>query len=394
MTTAEALKAVSDLRNSPHLRPPSPIPFKERRRRCLEALRDENVALNNREWAEKRIILTSTPQVVFLQINAVCNADCVFCSKGYDYPIFDIDEYFGKYGTSVLPVLRRARELILTGSGEFLGLPKASRILEHFNRQLPHVDKYVATNASHLKPELLDLIVAGESRYTLQLSLHAADRETFEKMMRYKAYDRVMGNIRSLMEKRDPAKTRVYCMFVMTTLNAESLPDFIRFARDLGADRVIAGYFYIYEAQQKYLSLYFKQDLANRVIAEARKVADELKMDVSLPHPFGLKEEGAPRAGSCIEPWHQIMFNPDGGVLPCDVYGGFRETLNEKTFQEIWNGPSYRSIRRALKTGGGCLTTCPRHNPIGVNDWRAHVIHRHKDDKQIVKEYHEALKKP
>lgn len=68
--------------------------------------------------------------------------------------------------------------------------------------------------------------------------------------------------------------------------------------------------------------------------------------------------------------------------------------MNEKTFQEIWNGPSYRSIRRALKTGGGCLTTCPRHNPIGVNDWRAHVIHRHKDDKQIVKEYHEALKKP
>lgn len=368
---------------------------RELRQRRLEGLQQANIDLNNREWQEKRLILSSTPQVVFLQINAICNADCIFCSKGYDYPIFRLDEYLDRFGAEVTPVLQGARQIILTGSGEFLGLVDAPKILRYFNEEFPHVEKYIATNASHLKPEICELIASGGSRYTLQLSLHASDRETHKLMMRYNAYDRVLENIRRLMElKKGSGNPAVCFMFVMTTLNAEKLPDFIRFAKEVGADRVIAGYFYVYEAQQKYLSLYFKQELANRMVDEARRVAEELGISVQLPHKFGRKETDCKRPDSCIEPWCQVMINPDGRILPCDVYGTFNESLTEKGFMEIWNGPAYRQIRKALRTGGGCLTTCPRHNPVGINDWRAHVIHRPKEPQQIVKEYNEALRKP
>ncbi|MDE1976054.1 MAG: radical SAM protein [Elusimicrobia bacterium] len=369
--------------------------FSARRLRFLEQRQRENVALNNREWEEKKTILSSTPQRIFLQINAVCNADCVFCSKGYDYPLFRIDEYREKYGKQVTPVLQKAREVILTGSGEFLGLPDAPKIIRYFNEEFPHVEKYVATNASHLKPEIVELIADSGSRYTLQLSLHGSDEATHKQMMRYNAYPRVMENIRRLMEARGRSgNLSVSFMFVMTTLNVENLPDFVRFAKEMGAERVLAGYFYIYESQQKYLSLYFKQDLANRIIDEARRVAEEVGIEVRLPHKFGQPPETAAKPTSCIEPWHQVMINPDGAILPCDVYGGFNENLNQKSFAEIWNGPAYRAIRTALRNGGGCLTTCPRHNPIGINDWRAHVIHRPKEDRQIAKEYREALRKP
>jgi len=369
--------------------------FATLRRRLLEQRQRENIALNNKEWEEKKTILSSTPQRIFLQINAVCNADCIFCSKGYDYPLFRIDEYREKYGRQITPVLQKAREVILTGSGEFMGLPDAPKIIRYFNEAFPHVEKYVATNASHLKPEIVDLIAGSGSRYTLQLSLHGSDEETHKLMMRYNAYPRVMENVRRLMEARGRGgNLSVSFMFVMTTLNVENLPDFIRFAKDMGAERVLAGYFYIYEAQQKYLSLYFKQDLANRIIDEARRVAEEVGIEVRLPHKFGQLPESAAKPTSCIEPWHQVMVNPDGAVLPCDVYGGFSENLNDKSFMEIWNGPAYRAIRSALRHGGGCLTTCPRHNPIGINDWRAHVIHRPKEDRQIAKEYREALRKP
>jgi MoaA/NifB/PqqE/SkfB family radical SAM enzyme len=370
--------------------------YVEARRKGLEQLQRANIELNLREFDEKRIILASTPQTVFVQINAVCNADCVFCSKGYDYPLFKIEDYLEKYGKSVTPVLQRAQRVILTGSGEFLGLPDAAKILRYFNGEFPHVEKYIATNASHLTREVCELIAASGSKYTLQLSLHASDKETFKQMMRYSLFDKVQDNIRCLMElKRKHGNPTVNFMFVMTTLNAEKLPDFVRYAKEMGADRAMAGYFYIYESQQKYLSLYFKQDLANRAIDEARKVADEIGMDVGLPPKFGLKETADyKKPSSCSEPWHQVMFNPDGGVLPCDVYGAFHESLREKSFQDIWNGPTYRSIRRALKVGAGCLTTCPRHNPIGLNDWRSHVIHRPKEAAQIVKEHNEALRKP
>jgi len=363
---------------------------------ALRGLQRENLELNEREWNERRTILSSTPRNVFVQINAVCNADCNFCSKGYDYPLFRLDDYLAKYGEQMTPVLRRAQQVILTGSGEFLGLPDAERILQYFNREFPHVQKYIATNASHLTPKVCELIAGSESRYTLQLSLHASDAESHKQMMRFNGWEKVLKNIRYLGElrKKNGGNPSLYFMFVMTTLNIEKLPEFVRFAKEMGADRVMAGYFNIYESQQKYLSLFFRQDLANRYIQEARDVAKEIGIDVQLPHKFGQEVTAYEKPNCCHEPWYQMMFNVDGQVLPCDVYGNFNESLSEKTFPEIWNGPHYRSIRKALRDNTGCLQTCPRHNPVGINDWRSHVIHRHKDPKQIVKEYNEALRKP
>ncbi|OGR47288.1 MAG: hypothetical protein A2X40_01635 [Elusimicrobia bacterium GWC2_65_9] len=354
-----------------------------------------NLALNVREHDEKRIVLSSTPRRVFLQINAACNADCVFCSKGYDYPTFSFDDYLKAVGPRLNRVLSQAEELILTGSGEFLGLPDAERILAYFNREFPHVDKYIATNASHARPRVWELITGGESRYTLQLSLHSADPESHKAMMRYGAWEQVQRNIRFLAERRKVmGNPRLKAMFVMTTLNAELLPEFVRWAAGVGVDEVIAGYFYIYESQQKYLSLYFKQGLANRVIDEARKTADELGVTLRLPPKFGGSPPGWVKPSSCPEPWHQIMINADGRVLPCDVYGDFDESLAGRSFDEVWNGPGYRAVRCSLRAGAGCLETCPRQNAAAVNDWSAHVIHRRKDPAQIVKERHEALRKP
>ncbi|MBI3552378.1 MAG: radical SAM protein [Elusimicrobia bacterium] len=358
-------------------------------------LQQRNTDLNNQEYLQRKTVLASTPQRIFMQINAICNADCVFCSKGYDYPTFSLDDYLKMSGAEMTPIIASARELVLTGSGEFLGLPDAERILTYFNENFRHVDKYIATNASHSRPRIWELLAAPESRYTLQLSLHSTDKESHELMMRYGSYDQVMRNLDYLLEaRRKTGSPKINLMFIMTTLNAEKLPEFIRWGAKLGVDKIIAGYFYIYESQQKYLSLYFKQELANRVIDEAREAAAEAKCEVVLPPKFGDSPSAYVRPECCPEPWHQIMINADGRVLPCDVYGNFNEDLTNKSFTEIWNGPAYQEIRRLLAKNEGCIKTCPRQNVAAINDWRAHVISRHKDDKQIVKEYHEALRKP
>lgn len=368
------------------------------RRKILLSRQNENTDLNSKEHEERRLILSSGPQRVFLQINAPCNADCVFCSKGYDYPVFRLADYLKTFGRQLTPVLARSREMILSGSGEFLALPDSESILEYFNSRFPHVDKYISTNASHCRPRLWELIAASESKYTLQLSLHSTDKESHRLMMRYDSYDQTMENIRYIAgQRKKTGNPRIYIMFIMTTLNIEKLPDFIRFGAELDADRVMASYFYIYEAQQKYLSLYFKQDLANRMLDEARRVAEELKIDVELPQKFGQHPHPTPCKADvgCPEPWSQIMVNTDGRVLPCDVYGRFEESLLDgKSFFEVWNGPAYREIRKSLREKRGCILTCPRQNPSGINNWSAHVIHRHKDEKLIVKEYERALEKP
>ena len=374
--------------------PESALDFKALRRRVLERQQKKNVDLNNREFEERRLILSSTPKRLFIQINTICNADCVFCSKGYDYPTFDLETYLKTFGTRLEPILSRAQEMILTGSGEFLGLPDAERILQYFNSKFPHVSKYIATNASHARPRVWELIANSQSRYTLQLSLHSTDEESHRLMMRYGAYGQVQDNIRYLAaQRKKTGNPRINLMFIMTTLNVEKLPDFIRFAAELGVDKVMAGYFQIYESQQKYLSLYFKQDLANRVIDEARRVAAETGVEVALPPKFGEPPGTYQRPACCPEPWTQVMVNADAATLPCDVYGKFDESLARKDFMEIWNGRTYREIRKALRANTGCINTCPRQNQSAVNSWPTHVIGRHKDEKQIVREYYEAMRK-
>ncbi|MBI5241188.1 MAG: hypothetical protein HY926_12005, partial [Elusimicrobia bacterium] len=69
-------------------------------------------------------------------------------------------------------------------------------------------------------------------------------------------------------------------------------------------------------------------------------------------------------------------------------------SLARRSFAEIWNGAAYQEARRALSAGGGCLKTCPRQNPSSINDWEAHVIRRHKDPAQILKEDEESLRRP
>jgi MoaA/NifB/PqqE/SkfB family radical SAM enzyme len=362
----------------------------------LRRLQQENTRLNGAEYDRRQLMLASTPQNVFFQLNAVCNADCIFCSKGYDYPIFELDPYLEKFGDEVIPLLSRAEKIHLTGSGEFLGLPDSKKILRFFNSEFPHVEKLFATNASYLGPQICELIANGGSRYSLQISLHASNPELNRTMMRYNAFDKVMKQLRHLIELRDKngGNPRIRLMFVLTTFNIEDLPNFVRLAAELKADEVAAGYFYIYESQQKYLSLYFKPDLANRYIDEARKVADELGVVLRLPPKFGQPPHQYLRADCCSEPWTQVMLNVEGNVLPCDVFGDFPETLAAKPFQEIWNGPAYRTLRANLRQSKGCILTCPRHNPSSVNEWDSHVIHRSKGDAAIVREYNEAMKRP
>lgn len=376
--------------------PPAPSAYRTARMKLLAQKAEENIRLNNEEYAQRKVILSSTPQNIFVQINAVCNANCVFCSKGYDYPLFKLDEWLDKYGEQVTPVLSQARQVILTGSGEFLGLPDAPRILDYFNSEFPHVEKYIATNGSYLSPKIVDRICSGGSKYVLQMSLHGSTPEMHRAVMRYRSHERVQDNIRALMEARKSGHVQVLFMFVLTTLNIDDLPNFVRYAKLMGADRVVCGYFYIYESNQKYLSLYFNQEHANKRIEEARKVADELGITLQAPPRFGLAAEVYKKPDCCQEPWYQLMLSVEGHVLPCDVYGAFprEDNLNDKTFMEIWNGPAYREIRKALAKSQGCIVHCPRHNPKSVNDWHSHVIHRPKSDREHAKEAREALRRP
>ncbi|MDD5130370.1 MAG: radical SAM protein [Candidatus Omnitrophica bacterium] len=344
----------------------------------------DNLALNDDEYNDKRINLKSTPKAFFLQVSGPCNASCAFCSRGNDYEMFNLDVFREKFEEKLFYTPQRAQQIVLTGSGEYLLLPQAGQILDYFDTAFPHVEKMFSTNGSGLTAEICHKIASGKSRYTIHASLHASYRQLHQVMTRLDNFHKILGQLKYLLELRKQTQNvGINLIFVATTLNIEDLPNFIFLAANLGVDKVICYYNYIYVPAQKYLSCFFKQELTNQKFDEAEKIAARLNIGLQLPPRFNQKEY--PVYNMCREPWSQVMFDMNGHILPCDAAEDCYESLEKAPwFGDIWNGQYYRKLRQSLVDGSSnCFKYCFRANPSCVNDFRSHVIRRGRKDSDV-----------
>lgn len=336
-----------------------------------------NSLLNDEEYNAGKIILRSSPKTIFIQAAGPCNSSCVFCSRGFGYEIFDLKKHRQRFAKTLYPFIARAETLVLTGSGEFLALPAANDILEFFDTDFPAVEKFFATNGSSLAPWVCEKIINSKSKYTIHISLHASNSALHKILTRTDNFHKIVGQIKYFLRLRDNrVSPRLHLIFVATTINIEDLPNFVRLASELRVDKVICYYNYIYTPAQKYLSCFFKQELANKILTEAQDLANRLEVKIELPPKFGQKEY--PKLGPCREAWSQIMFDAQGHVLPCDAAEDCGDILDDsKDFMDIWNGGYYQNLRRMLREGNSsCFRHCFRANPASINDFKSHVIYR------------------
>lgn len=350
-------------------------------RNLVELNRD----LNFREYEEQKVVLKSYPTSIFVQVDAPCNIDCLFCSRPEVYPYFNLDEFRIKYEEKLLPALQRVERINITGSGELLLLPEAKRNLDYFN-QFNLAEKMFATNGSSLTPKMVDHIIESNNKYLIHISMHCCDPITHKKITRANTYAAVIQNINYAMKAKKQTKNlRINFIFVATTENIDKLPDYVKFAADKGADAVVVYYNFVYRLDQKYLSTYFCKDKTNQMFDEAEKLAKALNINLQLPQRYKQKEYLCEQ--KCREAWTQLMINPSGDVITCDAAGDLRETiLDKKDFMDLWNGKYFVEVRKKLLKGNSaCSNFCIRANQASINDFRSHFITRGKNKEEIDK---------
>jgi MoaA/NifB/PqqE/SkfB family radical SAM enzyme len=207
--------------------------------------------------------------------------------------------------------------------------------------------------------------------------LHASNPKLHKVITRSDNFNLIIENLKYLHKtRRNKDNLRINLIFVVTTLNIEDLPNFVRLAKGLNINKVVCYYNYIYIPTQKYLSCFFKQELTNNMLEEAQDLAAKFKLDISIPPRFNQKEYSKP--GICREPFTQIMFDSQGHILPCDASEDCHEVLDqEKGFMGVWNSPYYQNLRKSLvERISSCYKHCLRANPACVNDFKSHVIYR------------------
>jgi radical SAM protein with 4Fe4S-binding SPASM domain len=197
-----------------------------------------------------------------------------------------------------------------------------------------------------------------------RVSMDAATRETYLKIRGVDRFDRVVGNVQTLVELQrtmNRANPRVSLWFTAMLANLEELPGFVRLAAGIGVGEVYVQRLVFYgrglavQEQSLHGSL---QEREQRLIEEAELVARTSGITVKasgLTTPlqsFAGREDARPWAG-CQRPWTLSYVTANGNVLPCCispwVAKDYARTILgnalEERFADIWNGERYQQFR-------------------------------------------------
>jgi MoaA/NifB/PqqE/SkfB family radical SAM enzyme len=305
--------------------------------------------------------VAALPRSLYLETTNRCDSKCQTCIRTFQSlePPADLTLERVKAIAEQFPVLER---VVLHGIGEPL-----------LNREIFEIVAYLKTRAATVvfnsdaisltAERALKLIESGLDEY--RVSMDAATRQTYRKLRGVEQFDRVVANVRRLVElerERSRSAPRVSLWFTASRPNLHELPAFVRLAADLGVDEV-----YVQRLVFNGLGLATAENALHgrlrlqeqELLAEAEGLAQALGLALrasGLTTPLASLSEAAPGQrpwAGCQRPWTLSYVTANGNVLPCCISPWVARDYEAlilghafaESFAEIWNGERYRRFR-------------------------------------------------
>jgi radical SAM protein with 4Fe4S-binding SPASM domain len=308
------------------------------------------------------------PREIQLEVTRSCNLRCRMCLVRYrDVP--NRREGSMPFATfkQVVDELPELEAITLQGLGEPLLAPDLFAMIEYATAR--GITIGFNTNATLLTRARAERLIRARLDW-LHVSIDGATAETYESIRDGSDFARVRGNLVGMVEaKRALASDRpaLSLIFVAMQRNVAELPDFVRFAAEVGVDDVhvqnlshsfddakgLPGYdairaFTLREAL-------WTEGASAAAFDEARSEADRLGVHLRLPKiepPPSTRREGSP---GCFWPWEESYVHHDGKVQPCCMIMGedravIGDVHRDGGFAAVWNSDGYREFRRRLLT--------------------------------------------
>ncbi|PYN49804.1 MAG: radical SAM protein [Candidatus Rokuibacteriota bacterium] len=182
-------------------------------------------------------VVATLPRSLYLETTNRCDSKCRTCIRTFQSlePPADLTLEQVKAIAEQFPVLER---VVLHGIGEPLLNVEIFEIVVHLKTRAATV-LFNSDAISLTAKRALRLIESGLDEY--RVSMDAATRQTYRKLRGVDQFDRVVANVRRLVElerERSRSAPRVSLWFTASRANLHELPAFVRLAADLGVDEV------------------------------------------------------------------------------------------------------------------------------------------------------------
>lgn len=314
-------------------------------------LTTKNTFINLMEIIFQKEKLTSYPQVVDIVVTKRCNLDCCFCKKYQSSSDNLTISQFNEIATKVLPT---ARKLNICSGGE----PFANKELINMLRiaKKHNVWTSVSTNGMLLNEKIINIIINENLIDSLNFSVDGINKRTVEQIRIGSNLNRIFDNIQKFVEIKNEKKLNKPIMSIRYALmlkNIKELPDAVSYWGNIGINRIACNYLSLCNGIEKEQSLYFHNELTEKVFIEAKSRANEYE-DLSLILPPIRNNNGYNnvKPKRCIHPWGFIMIDVDGRVFPgYNSWGAITMgniLSNKKHFRSIWNNKLYRQLRQTV----------------------------------------------
>lgn len=306
------------------------------------------------------------PRVVHIEPTVRCNLRCIHCDVTYwDRMCSDLTFEQFRHIIDQMPDLNR---VILHGMGEPLLNKDIYRNIEYASK-VRKLTTVMSSNGIAMNEDNARKLISNGLN-ALGISIDGATKETYEKIRIRGNFDRLIRNIKCLLELKKEMNSKtpwIYFSMVCMKDNVREFLKLIELAKEIGVTAVQPQYMHFWGKDEEALSkvngvnikdgIYGKQNLFDNIprdeMAEIRRMADEkaAELRIQLIRPF-FEWEGDDYT-VCHVPWVDVYITADGYVIPCPIQGTDPRLVNfgnlfEKPFDEIWNGPLYKDFRRRL----------------------------------------------
>lgn len=353
-----------------------------------------NTALNDLEMKERNEVLRSFPPFVGLNLTSKCSARCTFCSIQPQEQ--KIKDSMSLADIKKMDWLRYVETLAIWGGiGDSLVNKDFLPIVRYLRETHPHLKLTLSTNGILLTEEICLALAGNLAQFNI--SLNAARKETWERLMRAKGFENVCNMFEKLARLRpDENSPNMRLSMVLAKENIHEAVEFVELAHRLGAN----GVTFVHYMPSTVLgrrdlpanqSLYHCKGVSDATLYQAYKKADALKLECSGPTLFDKHAKyihfGAralTEAPICTAPWKTcyLTVNEDGERQMIFCCSGFyyeipydKSELGEKNFLKIWNHPTAQYFRRTVnlkRINPVCehCTTVDRFNPEHTQIYR------------------------
>ena len=184
------------------------------------------------------------PKILKISYDKECNYHCLTCRDTVKINTTEeMEKYEKNYLPKILEAAKNVEYVTLSGAGDPLYSRHSRHLIKELIKNYPEIKFKLFTNGFFLNEETLTELGIQNNIHGVSVSLDAATRETYRKILRTDAFDRVIKNLELMSEwKRQGRLWWITINFVVHSMNYKEMPDFVKLAQRLDVLAFFSAY--------------------------------------------------------------------------------------------------------------------------------------------------------